>query len=311
MPEIDSTPENIKIPENWKFPERNNPGLKPVQIDNDARFLAFVLPFTRPRSTVMSSSDNTDYEVDYNYLFDREGNMVVKKSQDSSSTPYRVFTNIDGIWGEGRVHYELRRYTNIAPDAFKLDSVFHPIEKETEGYIASVGYSTQGVLTDLSLGNLFQDIREQGEEIRSPKVRFYKGISARGDGFLSPTLEGVELLVEEDRGYNGISRDLLEYENGQTEFIILSEESQKPLFKVEWKVGGGTFVIKQTHLPGRIQKILEAPVRLDRANVFQAAFTSPPYPKDEKGRLIVPWRNIDRIVGASLSHSYPPLTSQK
>jgi hypothetical protein len=48
---------------------------------------------------------------------------------------------------------------------------------------------------------------------------------------------------------------------------------------------------------------------LDMQKVEEAVYSRPPYPKERiagKDRLIVPWRNIDRIVGASLSYSYLP-----
>lgn len=50
--------ENIAIPKHWKFPERDNPGLKVIQIDLQERFLAYTLPNqVNPRLRFNFSSD--------------------------------------------------------------------------------------------------------------------------------------------------------------------------------------------------------------------------------------------------------------
>ena len=63
MSEIDSSPESPKIPENWNFPERDKTDLKLVQIDPDARFLAFTLPDGRGHKSV-------------EYFFNTEGEII-------------------------------------------------------------------------------------------------------------------------------------------------------------------------------------------------------------------------------------------
>jgi hypothetical protein len=80
-------------------------------------------------------------------------------------------------------------------------------------------------------------------------------------------------------------------------------------FNWNWDVFNGKLVVKQTHLKTDITKALEAPLVLDQKKIDEVILCKPPYEiiKSKTGpdRLDVPWRNIDQVVGASLSYSFP------
>lgn len=106
-----------------------------------------------------------------------------------------------------------------------------------------------------------------------------------------------------------------------TERQVVFNQGKEPIFRVEWGIekfglerergNVDLLSVSQTHIPTGIVKTLRAPLELDVEDVSGAVFSRPPYPKDERGRLAIPWGNIDRIVGASLSYSYPPPSRQK
>lgn len=95
---------------------------------------------------------------------------------------------------------------------------------------------------------------------------------------------------------------------------VISNERGESIFRVECEMqkfgqeGGNADLLSvfQTHIPTGIIKTLKAPLALNAQRVSRAVFSTPPYPKEEMGRLVVPWRNIHRLVGASLSYSYSP-----
>lgn len=73
------------------------------------------------------------------------------------------------------------------------------------------------------------------------------------------------------------------------------------------------FVVTQSHIEGDEEKgvkILKTPIQIDMKEVKSAVLSEPPYSR-KNNRLVVPWRDIDRIVGASLSYRYPPQERQR
>jgi hypothetical protein len=80
-------------------------------------------------------------------------------------------------------------------------------------------------------------------------------------------------------------------------------------FNCSWDVSDGKLVVKQIHSKTGITKTLEAPLVLDQKKINEVMLCRPPYEiiksKTSPDRLDIPWRNIDQIVGASLSYSFP------
>lgn len=87
MPESDSSPENLKIPEHWNFPERDQRDFKPVQIDSNARFLAFSVPDGRHQKSVEYFFDN-EGEISNYCITPLLGNISVGLTTDSRAVYY-------------------------------------------------------------------------------------------------------------------------------------------------------------------------------------------------------------------------------
>lgn len=120
--------------------------------------------------------------------------------------------------------------------------------------------------------------------------------------------------------------EFLEKEGDSPNKIKFTDADGKDIYYIEWRIGEirwpqrdnsvaveGTLVVERTHVPSKTIQTLTLPLsfwpNFDRLRTI--LLSKPPYKKDENGRLVVPWRNIDRIVGASLSYSYLPQTPQE
>lgn len=304
MSEIDSPPENPKIPGDWKFPERGDPGLKVTQIDLGERFLAFTLP---------DGSDNKSVD----YFFGSEGDI----------TGYRVIPVIGsisvGLTSDNKLTYDVLRIVSSlqAPELngmsiylkqAKSNLLLDLIEDRLGGFM----YGGRELL-GLELDSIFLEETEQQTGIESPRCTL---------SFTIPTdkgQEGGKLVFEviQPREYDAYRR---EYIAG--DFVLVKEaekkihvfdKNRKKVFEIEpsieeagtHEVGSEVLVFKQTHTPSGIIKTLKGPLRVDLQKVEETINVRAPYDKEKVGgkdRLVVPWTNIHRIVGAGLSYSYPP-----
>ena len=291
-PETNSSPENPKIPENWNFLGRNDPGLKIRQIDLDKSFLAFNLP-DNPISRTLPH-----YKGEYrDYFFDQEGRRLDERVHGAFDTHINVVRDI-------KVSYSAHEWAG--PNHINLDIVF--LKSETASppafELAGANY-TSGRLSSVSLGSCFTSIAGEENYLRSPMfiIGQYSRESLRSGNW--------EINFSEALPANNsfAVSDIIDRQ-------VVFNQDKEPIFRVEWgiqksglegeKDNVDLLSVSQTHIPTGIIKTLKAPLDLDVEKVSEAIFSRPPYPKDQRGRLVVPWRNIDRIVGASLSYSYPP-----
>lgn len=170
--------------------------------------------------------------------------------------------------------------------------------------LADVNY-TSGRLSSVCLGRHFISIAGEENYLSSPVLIIgqYSQESLRNGNWQINLSEGLPV------NNPFVVSDI-------TERQVVFNQDRRPIFKVEWGIQKSglegergnvdLLSVSQIHIPTGIIKILRAPLGLDVEKVSEAIFSRPPYPKDERGRLIIPWRNIDRIVGGMLSYSYPP-----
>jgi hypothetical protein len=292
-PEINSSPENLQIPENWQFPERGDPGIKVEQIDLNEKFLAY-------QYDINIQDPNVTHPL-YGYeecFFNENGKVVVSRSHEKISTYI-------GFWGgELPIMYLLSTRAQGPYPSSSLE--VHFSSGEAGGSLGDSMYD-RDTLRFTALGEYFTAKDLSGVLIKSPKLVFISFQTVTPEEKrtfdLKKDLSGSNFVVKEDE-----SR-----ENEATVFNNREEE----IFKVVWgeqedeREKTAIFVVSQTHIPTGIVKAFSAPLRIDTKKIAEAVFSRTPYPKDERGRLVVPWRNIDRIVGASISYSYSPQTPGK
>lgn len=284
-PEINPQSEGLKIPANWKFPEREECGIKVVQIDINEKFLAV----QRPKNIQDSNITHPLYGSE-ECFFNKDGEEVTFRSHMKRET-YIGFRQ-----GELPITYTLpigspERYSSSLHVGFNSG--------EAGGGLVGASYD-RGMLRFASLDQFFTTKDLNGITIKSPRLIFGSYQIATPDEKrtfdLNKELSGNDFIVEIQ---------------GKNEAAISSDQHKK-LFTVAWGMQESErekipiLVVSQTHIPSGIVKTLRAPLKVDYDKVVGAALSKAPYPKDERGRLIVPWANIDRIVGASLSYSYPP-----
>ena len=293
MSEISQSSENLKIPENWKFPERDQPDLKPVQVESDSRFLAFTVPDGRHQKSV-------------EYFFDNEGEI-----SGYCITP--LVGNISvGLTTDSRSVYDFHRYASLdAPKVIDVTVIFKNSELSDETLEDRIGYigSLYGNVYLVNVDSVFLKQSEEEKEIKSPRfgLRIENG-EVKFDA-MAPK------AYFEDRNEYIVENFVIRKKTEQTAEIF--DKGGKQIFGVEWRTeesdkdeGGGQFlVINQTHIPTGIVKTLRSPLRFNLGKITESLSVGPPYNKEKKtGKevLVVPWRNIDRIVGASISYSYSP-----
>ena len=313
-PEINPTPENIEIPENWKFLEGDKQTLKVAQIDLGERFLAYTLPDDPKVNKKLYKGEYRDY------FFDSEGKRLQWRSHEGFDA--NIF-----LVGENFIHYninELNARIEKLPDSKKISIYFREQEYDRydrnqlldlmrsdrlfttrQGYIH---YDISGLLDSIGLEELFTR-DEKGNDISSPDLGFFRD---NENDFRLRFYKAHH--INKDFSYK---KDT-EKDNAVGIYILNPNQEEEKVFDVDWKIQRGEsdeertreyLVVSQIHIPTGIIKTIRAPLRLDMQKVEEAVYSKPPYSKERIGgkeRLVVPWRNIDRIVGASLSYSYPP-----
>jgi len=298
MSEIDSSPEIPKIPENWKFPERDQPDLKPVQIDNDARFLAFTVPDGRGLKSV-------------EYFFNREGEAV-----GYYRIPFLSGAAGIAVTSDCKTQYVIpSMLSGTAPENIYV--LFKKAESKlgtfaTGDRLGAVFYH-QGELSSIQVDPVFLERPEEEDSIESPKYQ----LSIINSGVLLSLIDRQNDYFHGRRKFT-MDNFVIDSETKKAkDKVEVFEKNGKEVFEIKWEIREGdreegrkeSLVVSQTHIPSGIIKTLRAPLMLDMQKVEEAVYSRPPYPKERiagKDRLIVPWRNIDRIVGASLSYSYLP-----
>jgi len=310
-PETNPSPEIPNVPENWNFPEKTNPNCKIGNIDLDSGSLSIRL--------------QNSYR---DYFFDPEGNPLGRRIYipEYAIDIRRVSILATGENLVGIDIFERKGYEN-----YTLISVYFPeIEAGKDSFnnpennlvdnrleqLVNFIYGFEGQLTSVVLGGVFMkdpdgntiprpisDISFPIDFIRSGiRGKYYK---KGGD---MPRYGQHDWLS--DPGASAI-RDKFKApkEEGANKIGLFDTKGEK-IFAIEWEVKEEVkarfLIVQETHLPSKIIRILELPLQIDPEEVMRAALSQPPYPKNERGKLIVPWTNIDRIVGASLSYSYPP-----
>lgn len=211
------------------------------------------------------------------YFFDSDGNLLQHRTHYSLDT-------IILLTGDSTVLYSISDVARKGLSIYLLPSP--PTEEDLMPPNLGGFEYCNGHLDRVSLGDTFITDRDQGGIIESPRLYFD-----------------------------------MRYEKWRSSVFGANKEE---IFRIKWseevsevgaeKIKATFLVVSQTHVPTKIEKILKAPLRIDRQKYIDAVFAKPPYGKERvagQDRLVVPWRSIDRLVGASLSYSYPPDQSQK
>jgi len=292
VPGVNPQCEGLEIPDNWKFPERNQAGLKVKQIDVNQRFLAFDLP------------DLGGHKGQYcDYFFNSDGEPT------DSRHHHDVFTGVQLRKYDMQAHFGLQE--SVSNRRLMIVNVILS-EPAVDGAGA---FKRNGVLAFGNFGlnyfnehdgNNYLEVLDLGENfgrdktgnmINGSKVVISKVPSKKLDKF-----DSWASGFDPDFTYRYVS-------DGQREGITYDRQRNR-LSKLHWGVEDGKLVVSETHLPTGIIKTLRVPVVLPMDEVAKAVFARPPYAK-VKDRvsgletLEVPWREIDKIIGVSLSYSRP------
>ena len=282
-PEINSSPENPKIPENWKFPERNEGiALRAFQVDKDEGYLALDMS-SHGRGTI-------------DYFFSRDGSPLLERN----------IANLPRIqiykWGELQIEYFFTYgqtpYMNVSFS--KLDDPDAQPKSVRDFLIPSnvLGFTERGIIDKV----LMQSPKLEGPD---PDIEF-SGFQDKQVRYDVLRLHGLKILDQEQP-----NKLVLINRQGKKEYVVLGDtviEEDREGKKVPF------FVVTQSHFDAaneEARKILRGPTQIDMEEVRLSLLSKPPYPRDEKGKLDVPWRDIGQLVGASLSYSYPPPTPGK
>lgn len=306
MSEIKQSFEGLKIPENWNFPERDKPGINIIHLDLDHNFLSFILP---NNPSINPPLVHNWYRGEYrDYFFAPDGKKLHSLSHTGFETRIELVSDNFATYriNEGKSKRDSVDIFFSSSYSEDNNSYLPPNE------LGQIQYLT-GRLQAVFLGKVFATDKE--EEIKSPFALVHNLRDVRGLG------DGEWIFSQEHESFNSgflSPRRVSEKENTVGIYILNSKQKEEKVFEVEWKVQRGDreeeksreyLVVSQTHIPTDIIKTFRAPLSLDMQTVEDAVYSSPPYPKERiagKDRLVVPWRNIDRIIRARLSYSYPP-----
>lgn len=289
-PEINRTQES-QIPENWQFSERkdsyNWPVTEIIQVDPENGFLALKQPFGNRTK-------------DIEYFFNHQGGVYQSSLKRENLAPKPRIE----IWIEDKEFGS--RFKNwgsagISVALFKSELVpLHRSSGKVEetpvfDHFAKVSFDA-GKLVQVELTNLFA--ADGDRRIISPLIE----ISPDEKGNFSVELKNPQKWkIFKDRGAP----------LGEFDTYARDEEGRyKQDFKVKYSVTDGRLTVSQTHIATGITKTIEVPMTLDMRGVRDAFSSKAPYQEvqtaDGKSHLGVPWRNIDKLVGAKLSFSPPP-----
>ncbi|MBF8250118.1 MAG: hypothetical protein HW400_719 [Candidatus Levybacteria bacterium] len=272
-----------QIPKHWKFVEKDwveagNPRIRILQLEKN--FLAIC--------GELNLADEKDF------FFDEKGNAIYERGFRDISEFYSQYRSQIFILNKTG---EITSICHIFGAEADKSSIIFSFERATEDKVigdnpyANTSFKN-GKLITISLGGLF-DVDKEGNEIMSPEcdVSFHKDSTPSSFNLQPSSSFNLKPLNPETWGW--------EIENDRKEII----------YKIGWKYGdNGNFFLTQVHILTGIKKVLEAPLQLDLANIRKAVLVKPPYKKIKAGdleHLDVPWRDIDKILGVSLSYSYP------
>lgn len=298
MSEIKLLPENLKIPENWNFPEKFSGPTDIVvdQVDESQNYLR--LHFVR--------DDLTEREKEY---FFSNGQPVYER--ETASTLPHIFH-----WGEVDTQYTLEldlykrlKYFFVDFSHREGDLLGNSIKQSEKDYDndAMIGaggftFSPNGEIKMLLIGMPF--VEQDGNFI--PVADIALTLTNGGNRFNAndyrPTVEEIDpkyMIADRSETNKIILNNIQGQDAFITEWGIKTEEDKRG-------IKAPFFVVTRSHSTTGTVQTLRSPMQVDLGLITESAFSRPPYPKDDKGRLVVPWRNLDRLVGASISYSYPP-----
>ena len=286
--------EQPKIPENWQFEERGELS-QVVQIDPIERYLAL-------KRTHLNHPEVTGIT---DYFFDRNGlPLSVRSYTDFSGGKYSVYLKVRG--GEHQVEYSFSHH-----EPYALGVSFFKSEETSMSPLSTIANPMDGI----SFG---PDGRPEIVRMARPWVK--KSPNPPSIDFSNAKDEFIKRYWNCYKIFNRGGFKILD--QAQPNKLVFVNKEWKKEYVVVWdtvmeeKSNGDefpVFVVTQSHIDeGREKevKIFKSPIQIDMEKVKSALLSKPPYQKDENGRLVVPWRGVDRIVGASLSYSEPSKTKK-
>lgn len=302
MVEIAVSAENPKIPASWNFPERDDPRLKVVQLDLDEKFISFNLPGIKP---LYSKSTEHKYFIHHSgdYFFGHDGNPLASREQHAHETIILLTGDSYNMYNISDDYYSQRVFVDFLLSA--------PTDEDLVPYSLGTIEYYNGDLYRLTLGEAFTTTNDEDTLIKSPFIRLepttrwalYEA-SSMGEAIDVSIQKNSNLRIQGNEGRNE-SRvfEANKEEIFRIKFQIEKEEVGEKKNMVKF------LVVSQTHVPTGIEKILKAPLSVDRRRCINVANSKPSYQKEAKAgknRLVVSWRDIDRIVDARLGYSRPP-----
>lgn len=259
--------ESFQVPENWNYPERNKPH-KVVDIDSTKRYLA------------VRGIDEMPLKIPFQseYIFDKDGKRVAIK---------RLFTLKDQrMLGHIRLRGEVDMQYSIGDSDIQTIRFF---SRQTFDNLDTIG---SNLVNPEDLGGAYYTIGSNAGKLWRIDLGEFADTSKEDQ---DNTVEG------------SLAASILSYKFGfKTEdWAIEGGGREDPRYTILYEVEDGFLAVSQTRVKDGMVKVIRAPLRLDNKKIGEVAFANPPYGKDGRGNLNIPWRDIGRVVGASLSYSSP------
>lgn len=313
-----------QIPAEWQFPDRNQPGLKVLQLDHKRRFLATNLP----------GNSGIGFHPEYKgpfgaYIFTPEGTIAAKLTHQSQCTSFVRRT------AEMYSHvYVSNLFPSLDPTILYLYINTFPLELVEQGrtswYEAFVGFDGQyqhlkntglAVTQTIKITNRFM-VPGREDKGLIPSPGFALDVK-RGQIGLS-TQDWTVKYLEELELHNEIYADRYGYDHGEGLYygfavrqdqdrpnsVFFQDRSGKDIFHTTWDVvdgqNGREIYLDEEHLTTGTKRIARAPVTLDITGIKDSYLIKPPYTLGDDLALDVPWEGVDRFIGASLGYIYPP-----
>lgn len=277
-PRLDMSME-LQIPQHWDCPSRGNPNVKILQLDVKKGLLA---------------TKEDDYTSDT--LFGYNGKSLTYRSwsHPPSAPSCGLHYNAMGIEIEGDLGYYF--YGRDASPGLMSDmsiDIFAGSTRDNSLDLLAKFRFGGSKLDNIRLNSLFYSSEKKGK-ILGPEIAIDFGA------------DNTTKLIDGD-GNDGWKRSADIGENPTVVKYLNREDIV--CFALSWEKTDERLIVRELHLGSGIVKILETPLRIDLKKINEAVFSQAPYEiiKSKTGpdRLDVPWRNIDQIVGASLSYSFP------
>lgn len=231
-------------------------------------------------------------------MFDQEGNFRARLRHESFDTHITLV-------GDSQVSYRIHEWAG-PPEHADLDVYFQiPRKGDNTSVADSFGglLFKDGKLQQVAFGDIFSESNDEGNFIKSPGaiVGLYdydkerKGGFEIGDWEFNKVSTGVKFVAQPQDKPNEVT------------FL---DESGNKVYKLKWEIDQEfALSVSETYLPSQVTKTLHAPVQLNMAAVARGVFARPPYQKEKLGGidiLKIPWTNINQLVRARISYSYPP-----